>query len=636
MSNKWSSFWYRPTSNPDRGQMAKVLRSIKDFPTIVLGYSVPVTFKGDDSYTDGNSIVIGSDNQGELLDVNVGVALHEASHIKYTKPEKGFEVLKSMQVALTGNDESGNAVTKTTRAHNLDVVRKEFGISKSLVDDDTLIKDIQALKSLINITEDRRIDNLMFNEWPGYRGYYDELYNHYFRSDKIAEILKSKEARTRTWGSYITHILGFLHAESDASVLPGLDVCEQLMDMPNYGSHCKKFEDAAKLAGKLYATILPNIDRQQQKEEDEKNAKQRKSSGSGARLPMTRGELQDALDKALGRLEGDQDSLTGEELSEEDISVIKRILSGEIKPYSVDRKGNATCTTSDSGDEKGGGAGGAEQAVFIKQIADAGTRDLLGMSSAYSSHNAVAEGIKFGKMLAKKLHIRHEEHVLKTTRLQSGKVSRRLLAGAGYGYEDIFENVQRSIQMNHIIHMSIDTSGSMAGAELFQAVKTAVAIAYAAAQVPGIRVQISCRSTASLGAYFAMVYDSAIHDVAYIKKYLPYIKTTGGTPDGLAYTVWLQNMPSLKGYQNAVFISLTDGEPSGHAGYDGPTYAKMQLDKMRRHGWQVRGYYISGDSFYGNGSLPHSFERQFGKDGKLIDTNSIPQLARELNRELRD
>jgi len=55
------------------------------------------------------------------------------------------------------------------------------------------------LKTLINIIEDRRIDNFIYKTAPGYRGYYEALYDKYFNAKIIDKGLKSDEYIDETW-----------------------------------------------------------------------------------------------------------------------------------------------------------------------------------------------------------------------------------------------------------------------------------------------------------------------------------------------------------------------------------------------------------------------------------------------------
>ena len=76
---------------------------------------------------------------------------------------------------------------------------------------------------------------------------------------------------------------------------------------------------------------------------------------------------------------------------------------------------------------------------------------------------AVAKGVRLGTMLGKKLKLRSEERNTKFSRLDSGKIDKRLIASLGYGAERIFEQTMNDKYTPANVHISIDNSGSMSG-----------------------------------------------------------------------------------------------------------------------------------------------------------------------------
>ena len=67
-------------------------RAVSNFVNIVTGDNVPVKFSNTDSYTDGKTVWIAAKLDDKNFDANVGLALHEGSHIKYSD----FDVLKGL------------------------------------------------------------------------------------------------------------------------------------------------------------------------------------------------------------------------------------------------------------------------------------------------------------------------------------------------------------------------------------------------------------------------------------------------------------------------------------------------------------------------------------------------------------
>ena len=107
MSNT-SAYWLKETRDPkekfDLIELANTQRAITNFIKIMTGDEIPVEFYSNndgDSMTNGKSITISSLINERNIDSIVGLALHEASHCKYTD----FSVLKRItnHLAMKGN-----------------------------------------------------------------------------------------------------------------------------------------------------------------------------------------------------------------------------------------------------------------------------------------------------------------------------------------------------------------------------------------------------------------------------------------------------------------------------------------------------------------------------------------------------
>ena len=131
-------------------KLRKYQRAIANFVKILSQKDVPVVFRGTESWTDNECVVLATDISDKNFDVSAGLALHEASHLKYTD----FKVLEALM-----KNESMDSNHKNT------------------------------VKQILNYVEDRRIDNLVFKSSPGYKAYYHKLYDHYFRTPEIANAL---------------------------------------------------------------------------------------------------------------------------------------------------------------------------------------------------------------------------------------------------------------------------------------------------------------------------------------------------------------------------------------------------------------------------------------------------------------
>lgn len=161
MSNT-SAYWLKETRDPkekfDLIELANTQRAITNFIKIMTGDEIPVEFYSNndgDSMTNGKSITISSLINERNIDSIVGLALHEASHCKYTD----FSVLKRItnHLAMKGNLLGGKVM----------------------------------ISIFLNFIEDRRIDSLVYKAAPGYQGYYNSMYRRYFYNDVVDKGLKS-------------------------------------------------------------------------------------------------------------------------------------------------------------------------------------------------------------------------------------------------------------------------------------------------------------------------------------------------------------------------------------------------------------------------------------------------------------
>ena len=153
----------------DPMKLAGYRRAIGNFVRIVTGQAIPVKFNtSGDSYTDGKSVVISASLKDKDFDPAVGLALHEGSHIKLTD----FETLRTLEKWLYNHDSYMISLSEKHGAKASDLDGYDKWWSAEYV--------MPKLSSLINIIEDRRIDAWVYKNAPGYKGYYQALYEKYF------------------------------------------------------------------------------------------------------------------------------------------------------------------------------------------------------------------------------------------------------------------------------------------------------------------------------------------------------------------------------------------------------------------------------------------------------------------------
>ena len=235
-------------------KLAANRRAIANFVSIVTGKNIPVRFsQRGDSYTDGTTVVISSDiTDPKDFDPAVGLALHEGSHIKLSD----FELLQ-------------NLLSRVSRLTNYDELN-ELCMVKGIVLRDTL-------KDILNWVEDRRIDNFIFTNAPGYRDYYRALYDKYFNDPLIDKGIQSDDMSNEEIESYMFRLINLQSKYTRLNSLKALPQIYKVADLKNI-SRLKTTEDALVVAIDIFKLILnaipDKVAKKQQTQSDE--------SGSGA------------------------------------------------------------------------------------------------------------------------------------------------------------------------------------------------------------------------------------------------------------------------------------------------------------------------------------------------------------------
>ena len=215
----------------DHIQLASYRRAISNFVNIVTGRSdIPVKFQNrDESYTNGKTVVIGSKIDEKNFDPVVGLALHEGSHIKLSD----FDFLKNLETSIT---------------EEIYLDAEKIGYSRYDV--------LGHVKNLLNYVEDRRIDWYVYSSSPGYKGYYQSMYNKYFHSNIIDKGIKSNEYTDLDWDSYIFRILNLTNENRRLDVLPDLDKTYKTIFGGGKVKTLESTEDAFNVALKFMDTSL--------------------------------------------------------------------------------------------------------------------------------------------------------------------------------------------------------------------------------------------------------------------------------------------------------------------------------------------------------------------------------------------
>ena len=242
-----------------------------------------------------------------------------------------------------------------------------------------------------------------------------------------------------------------------------------------------------------------------------------------------------------------------------------------------------------------------------------------------------------GTLLGKRLKTRDEDRTLKTTRMETGRIDRRLVAELGFGNDRVFSQTIHNVVTPSIIHISLDASGSMSGDKWESAMKTAVAIAKAASMVKSLDCVISIRSTQGQDPLMWVVYDSRKTSFAAAKEYFYGVHASGSTPEGLCYQAVLKDILAMSNGKDAYLINICDGEPGfsgngfSYGGSEALEHTRKQVEMMRQAGVKVLSFFVS-DSQFGLDRSRANHTKMYGKDAQVIDLNNLTQLSNSINK----
>jgi hypothetical protein len=671
--NQASSFWmddfdtdFKREAGIDYTKLAATQRAIGNFVNIVTGKQIPVVFQSsDNSYTDGERVVIGTKLDGDNFDPAVGLALHEGSHIALTD----FTMFRHPNGGYT------NGLSSTKMGER---------VTKRVIDTDMILTDSEygIIKDLLNWVEDRRIDFHIYKTAPGYRMYYEAMYNKYFNDKVVDKALKLDEKTQETLDDYLFHIINFTNPNRNLDALKHLRAIWNVIDLKNI-ARLKSTQDALDVAIDVYAVVHKAIkESEQQKKPQIQTSSSSQGEGElsgemdGERV-NTSGEMEDGIDDIDDKIPATefQSQLSPKDQRSLDKAIEKQrsFIKGDTKKTGKLSKSQASTVNAirEAGTETvqvatGGGETDIVDTIVIKKFTPGIIAAMPGLFDCQSGQyingksdfdadiaknswrpqsikrvaDAVTRGIVLGKQLGKKLQLRNADRTLKSTRLQSGKIDRRLIAQLGYDNVNVFHRIVTDRYKNYFIHISIDASGSMDGEKFRNSITSAVAVAQAASMTTGIRVQISLRGTHTFDnngerAVTIYAYDSAKDKMNKIRTMFRYLDCFGCTPEGIAFKSIEKYIKADAKGDECIFVNYSDGEPTSVKGtsysYHGVEFTRRVVNGFRENGINVVSYFIK--DAYIHDSTVENFRKMYGLDAQFINPESMTDVSKTLNRK---
>ena len=655
MSNKnnYSSFWLdngwdnnssifddEPVKKGvDLVALASYRRAISNFVSIVTGESdIKVTFKANgDSYTDGKSVVISSKLDDKLFDSTVGLALHEGSHIKLSD----FDFLKGLEHQIP-QEYFNRAEAKGYQKYEV----------------------VSMVKDLLNYVEDRRIDYFVFTHSPGYKGYYHSLYDKYFHSKVIDKALKSSEYTSSDWDSYIFRIINLTNKNSDLDALPDLRKIRKLI-FSNVKS-LNSTEEAFNIALDVFHILLENFPDGVEKE-DEETGEVSVQKGDGD--SDGNGESVDGDGSEDGGSDGGKPELTDNQKKqlENAINKQKKFMDGDISKKALSKKDKASMDAVESAGmsyvdvakdmtDRWSGKKTPTKVLLVKKfnkaLAESDTVSMIyrpdySWGNMEENQKAINDGLVKGTILGRKLQVRGESRETKWTRLDSGRIDKRLIAELGFGNERVFNSTFVESYSDAFLHISVDASGSMSGRKWLNTQTCVAAIAKACSMINNVDLVISYRSTQSSGGGYRsrsdknyplmlVAYDSRVDKINKIKSIFQLLRPSGTTPEGLCFEAVMKEIEPASKDKDSYFLNFSDGMPmfgNDDIDYHHDTaidHTNKMVKMIRDRGVKVLSYFI-GDEYDMERST-RTFKRMYGNDAEFIDVTSVLPVAKTMNK----
>ena len=669
-------------------KLASVRRAISNFVQIVAGRKIPVEFATkSDSMTDGKRVILSAD-VNDNFDVSVGLALHEASHILLSN----FSVLRVMNDMHNSYQRMTFRDGMDTKSHddvlsviksvlsNHAIAKEEYSQFEKICQymflpdgkirkhSEMIVSIFQLIMNISNWIEDRRIDNYIYKNAPGYKNYYVSLYDFYFNDKVVTKGIASDEFRDETVDSYYFRVINLLNEKTDLDALKSLRKIYNLIDLKRISRLQSSF-DSLELSVNIVEMILEScndksftmsspqtgngtgiagdgedgdgdgVDIVVESDDDTNDGGAVAAAPSGAKMSdKTKTQILNKIKKQTDFLSG---KVKKKNLSAADAKKIEAIEESGTEIKRVGENVNYRGT--------GGRISRGVDCVIVKKVTDSimNESDFPCRGSADRYRSAVERGISMGILLGKKLQIRAESRDTIFNRLKTGKIDKRLIASLGFENPSVFytNTIDNYKKVN--LHISIDYSGSMCGTKLGKAVTTTIAIAKACSMARNIDVQISIRATTSRSPslpWIAIIYDSKKDTIKRLCNVMAGLDAHSSTPEGLCFEAIQKYLIPMSNDMDSYFLNFSDGQPSysiqdktdsvSYSGDDAAEHTFKQIKNMKECGIKVLSYFITD---YASANFERTsdwqiFKKSYGNDAKYVNVENILDVAKTMNQ----
>ena len=698
-SSWWMSDWETNdytvvhTSKQDKSKnlykMAAHRRAIANFVNIVTGKNIPVKFnsKGN-SYTDGKSVVISSKvAEPNEFDPAVGLALHEGSHIKLSNFELLSDMYKSIQ-KVVGPAKLKEWQDTANQKHVSDIIYTIKDILNWVEDrriDQFIFDGAPGYRDYYRAMYDKYFNDPAIDKGMTSTEMSEETLDSYmFRLIN----LHSKFSRPNALKGLneITKLAKLSDINrlksTDEALVVACDIFEVILT--NIDANAQAEENKGKGKGNGQGQGSPQAgEGEQEAGEDDIDVEIGEDSGSdgmgddGEDFDEAAGDNEVAEEGkgVMGKIKvmlggkGKNGKPAEGKLSQRQLEILKKkiqkqkeFLRGDVKKGSVSQTENKSLDTIDQsgtelkkvGEELANGTVVTKgiECIVVKKMTQSllESHDFPLASLRYNAKEGehqcqsqcsteVAEGIRLGTILGKKLQVRSESRETIFNRQLVGRMDKRMISSLGFGNEHVFYTKEIDAYKKANLHISVDASGSMGGTKWRKTMTNVVALAKAVDMISNLEIQISFRTTSGELPYIVVAYDSRVDKFIKVKTLFQYLQPGGTTPEGLAFEGVMKQMVGSTSDVDSYFLNISDGEPYFHGrgysyqGYYASKHTRKMVDKIEAMGIKVLSYFVSDysgdvDASSGSGKV---FKDCYGKAASYINVTNVNEVTRTMN-----
>jgi hypothetical protein len=684
----YSSYSTKELSTKNLYKLAAHRRAIANFVSIVTGQSIPVKFstKGD-SYTDGKVVTISANiAEPKEFDPAVGLALHEGSHIKLSN----FDILRDLEMVII-------RIIGSEEYKRLDEISNQKGVTYFA----GVVKDI--LNYVEDRRIDNFIYKSAPGYRDYYRSMYDKYFNdpaidRGMKSDEFTE------ENFESYMFRLINLHSKFSKPNALKRMPEIARIIKLNEISRLKTTEDALKIALEVYAILIDAIEPLTPQQQQKGQGQGSGNGQAGEGeqeageddievdmSGDDGDSGDGSGDDGSDDGDNDMSGDSNEPAEDgkgvkgkivikpgkgngkpaegRLSQRQIDIIrkkiekqKEFLRGKIKKTkvssteakqleSIEEAGAEMKVVAQDYYGNGNSFKGIECVVVKKMTRNLMEQDNFPLTSKrynktedtmYDQYSKeVAEGIRIGTLLGKKMQVRGESRETIFNRQLVGKMDKRMVSSLGYGNEHVFYTREVDMFKKANLHISVDASGSMGGEKWRKTMTNIVALAKAVDMIPNLNIQISFRTTTGELPYIVLAYDSRVDKFMKVKQLFGYLHPNGTTPEGLCFEAVMKQMVGSNGEVDSYFLNISDGEPYFHGkgmSYSGSNAAKhtrKMMKSIESMGIKVLSYFVSDSSYEmdeNSSGSARTFKECYGPAASYINVTNVNEVARTMNR----